>query len=1222
MATTPPVEFEKATPNPNDPLMEGILHNVSSFAGGVSELLENLTNFFTLTKFYLQAIKDPLALVLIPALDALISALEDLKNIGFGTLSVWPWEVGKLESGVDTTKLEEALTLLSATLQDIDPKLLKFDPVAGKHKVVSEEEDFDFTPFSNISDIQRYESENVIVPPKFKNHPKWSILNMLDQLQNFLYPSKWGYGQNAAGQFIKTLNESFKFRTLTPTQFVDEVNSSFSDVNDNRRPVGSGEYLAFVIFFALPTHHALRDVTQSFVDFFAGLVEDSIPDTNDDRVDILELGDPLVVEGLQRDLELADGTAINALQKDIDRLKSEQNKDVEDLINLEGSLAGVERSLNKILKMALEENEKNYDRIVELNTMETAIDQDIDKVDRQINTDQFMGASTEKINSLHTRKNELLEAKRTVLIDRDKVSKNSESNQRRIDTILSGKIEAQTKGEIREKNFEIVNATIRMNEALEEQRQINEHGALLEEKLYGFTETVKRKIPSNLTHKFVGNKDNDWKPSHTINVGAGPHSRTMTVTIPMFPPKTLIQQGTVFNDFTAEVIEHEPIEIVNGKIISNRVRVKSKRGDIVLNTSEGDKPNTPPVIALNPKGIPEEDGSLGTFGVLKTGTGFQGSRLLLEYPMFSGPISTAPSMTPSNDFIATILSNNTLLSEVLPATPWIKRIILTKNIFDDPDTYTPRFRKIMVEFYESLSIGQPIMHDFILSAPTDDPSAIEKSPGTIDADFGFRRALWSLIPGFGYQPCIKSVRIDGKEMERVDIESQLFESTKDSAGVKVYTRMKPVFIEIGRMVKEGEIDSYSTDRIKVPGGKQSYQDHNNKSFKVYTIKGGRNTLPNWKFTRIQDIFPVYGETIDRIIDKIEFAKSLAEGALKGLNDSIKWLEDQIEALSKLNKAIQNVLLFFTKGIGNTGVYSAKFSGRDGVAGFKKKLSSAKIKQVSFEPQKEFDLVPVTTTQRVRNPSTGEWEDIESTTLKFTETTPTDEEFEDMKNEDGEVVKLLSFSDLDALKYSGGMVFYAQGNDIKLLDKFLKLSGIKKREEVDETGIPSVNLSSFLDVLRPFVKRIEVQKVGTSTFINAEGATDISRISPIKIVFANDTDTLTEDEKQEIKDARGEDFEFGVDIQQGSILPNINVNVSSANFETNEPLNNNVELVSDDVANEQSFIIRPSITLASSTNYKISVKKTVVRGDGTILEDDFQSTLGFTTGRTSSLLTII
>ena len=56
----PPVEFNQSKLfNENDPLMKAVLHNVTSFSGGVSELIENLVNFFTLTKFYLKALRDP-----------------------------------------------------------------------------------------------------------------------------------------------------------------------------------------------------------------------------------------------------------------------------------------------------------------------------------------------------------------------------------------------------------------------------------------------------------------------------------------------------------------------------------------------------------------------------------------------------------------------------------------------------------------------------------------------------------------------------------------------------------------------------------------------------------------------------------------------------------------------------------------------------------------------------------------------------------------------------------------------------------------------------------------------------------------------------------------------------------------------------------------------------------------------------------------------------------
>jgi len=121
-----PVEFDKMNSG-LDPALETTLGNMLEFSKNVSELTQNLLSLFTVMKYYLKAIKDPLALVLIPALDALIATLEELKNVGFGSLSVMPWEVGKVESGVDTSKLEEALTILTAAIEDVDPKNIEYN---------------------------------------------------------------------------------------------------------------------------------------------------------------------------------------------------------------------------------------------------------------------------------------------------------------------------------------------------------------------------------------------------------------------------------------------------------------------------------------------------------------------------------------------------------------------------------------------------------------------------------------------------------------------------------------------------------------------------------------------------------------------------------------------------------------------------------------------------------------------------------------------------------------------------------------------------------------------------------------------------------------------------------------------------------------------------------------------------------------------------------------
>ena len=133
-----PVEFDQSKFfDQSNPLLNAVLQNVASFAGDLSGGLGTLVEFLNLTKIYLQAIADPIALILIPAIDQLIDAIEDLKNIGFGTLSVWPWESGQGESGIDSTKALEAIQALIMALNDINPDKLKWNPSKNQFESIN-----------------------------------------------------------------------------------------------------------------------------------------------------------------------------------------------------------------------------------------------------------------------------------------------------------------------------------------------------------------------------------------------------------------------------------------------------------------------------------------------------------------------------------------------------------------------------------------------------------------------------------------------------------------------------------------------------------------------------------------------------------------------------------------------------------------------------------------------------------------------------------------------------------------------------------------------------------------------------------------------------------------------------------------------------------------------------------------------------------------------------
>ena len=1230
-----PIEFEPNLKVANDALLNAVLTNVASFSNNVSELIENLVNFFTLTKFYLQALKDPIASVLIPALDALINALEDLKNIGFGSLSVWPWEVGRLESGVDTTRVEQALTALAASLGDVDPKNVKYDP-KSKQFVVEVEEDesqttFDFSPFGNIS--ATYETN---VRPVSATDGEYlfidrnKVLNALQQAQNFLNPSQWDYGDSEIGNAIQKLNESFKFRTLTPSQFVSEVNSSFDDTNDALRPVGTGSYTAFVAFFALPTHHALRDLTQVLMNFFANFLE-NLPDLNDDRIERIELGDPLVVKGLENALALQTGEALDYVQSEIDIAEFDEMNSINDELKATDETAGVDRvSLQKIGD-AINQIIADQNTLVEVNNELAKSQTEIKNIDKEISRIQLT-APTSALQLLNQRKTEQQENIRKNQRTRSIARSNIRNNTNTVNALRG--LLTKNEGERYNLSVQTFNLKRKKLELEKELENIQTNGIKLEDKIYGFKDTVKRHLPASLSGTYEANEENDYKPTIRLNTGSDLYSSIETITIPMFRPGSLIQQGTVFNDFTAEVVEHEPIVIKNGRVIKNTVRIKSKRGSLKENTSESETPNSPPVIELNPKGIPKEDGSLDTFGILKTGRGFDGTRALLNYPMFTAKIATAPKeVVTGTGFTASIYSNSNTLLDVLPAPdkgpdPILKRIDLNENIFSNKTLANNiKFRSDMVKFVQGFSIGQPIQHEYI-NPPL--YSEIQNEP-TNDENIGFLKNLWDVLPGQGYTPVIKRVRIGLQDVNPVEIEDQLFRKKTLANEKVIYEGMNSIRIDIGRQVKSGAVEDYASNLIKVPDGfKRAWDPEiSGKNFKTFNLQGSTSDLPNWKFKRINDFFPVYGETIDSIISKIEFAKDFAKGALKKLDEAIAYLENLIEDLIELNQAIQRLLQFFTTGLDKAGFYSAKISGDGGISEFKEKLSNAKIKSVNKNPTPEFQLKPVTTIVEVKNPITGDIENVESTTLKMVKEVESEEEFRE-RNPDGTETELLSFSDLNNLKYSGGFVLFGMGTNAQYLDKFLKLSGIKKREEIENASvsIPISELDSLLDFCKPFVKEIQIQKINSNTFIASESSTSVKKDTGIKIIFDNESDQLTDEQKQKIKDVRGDDFEFNPNIQYGSVMPNTtnkansagNVILSTDNFETSVPLNFTVEPIKSNVESEivDSVILRTKSNLESLTNFKIKVSKTILSSDNITLKDEFISNGGFTTASTSVL----
>ena len=1224
MASTPVAFEQRKIFAENDPLVKNVLGGVQTFAHNTSYILGQLVQFLNVSKFYLQALADPLALILIPAIDALIEALEDLKNIGVGTIGIWPWEVGRVQSGVDATKLEKSIRALIAATAEVDPKKISWSQsqnafvvnlskeevfanqgnMAGTAEILAAE--FDFTAEEKIT------SEQII-----KSADRQWLLDILNTVYNYLNPKEWAEQDTVTKKILHELNESFKTRTLTPSQFINELTDSFNDTTDPMRPVGGGDYVAFVGFFALPTHHALRDMMQAFTDFFANVIP-NLPDFSDDKIEIIELGHPLVIKDLERNIKTQTGEELAELDDKIDEVSDEilDAMDIADdagetaLIGVYDTEATTTRHRRSIAKLKTQRNTAGKNALSYQN--------EIKNIDTQLsNQANIIGAT--QYTSLLNRKTQLQKLytdavhdrkvfNQSIRVFRNKIEE-AQSDQKHLDE--NSKTAMNKVSQLQKRKADVIN----------EQDNLRLNGAILKEKFYALNDVTPRNL-KQISGTF--GPDNAW----TVK----------GVTIPHFKKGELIQQGHVFNDFTAEVVEHLPIVVKDGKIITNRVRIKSKKGNIKKNTApDGSTPNSPPVISLDGK-------QLDSFGVIKTGEGIQGARTALLFPMFSSANPDVPEQVEALQFRASLRTGSNFLSFVLPNMDELKQVGTDpsdrQGIYHNSDWLNlSKNRKMMISFVESLSLGSPITHNFIGYDLSEwDPPDADINP--------FNRLAWSLFPGLGNQPCIGKVFIGANELKKGDIESQLFEVSKTRGDKEiVYTEMNTISIRIGRYVSDGVIDPYYEKHIVVPGKVKMSFDNDNPSFSLHNMGQSLSSLPNWKFTRIQDMFPIYGRVIDRIIDKLNFAKDFASGQLEDLNRFIQSLEDLVEDLEKLNADIQKLLQFFIEGFSKSGFYTAQFAGSGGVKDFKSKLVSAKIKNANANPFPKFELKPVTTTVSRRNPSTNEDEEIETTVLQMVSETPSQEEFDALpKNSRGEVEELISISELDSLKYSGGFCMFAIGNDTSLLEKFLVTSGIKKAEEqlitenfVSDTGINEAEqVNALMDNLKPYVQSIQTQNIGSDDYVASEQNSNVRKDTGIKVVFANDASQLTDAEKEIIKSAKGDNFIFEPNIQYGSIIPATdkdfekvggNVILSNDDFTNGVPLSFSVNPVKTtvnvgtvDEPNEiqvvNAVIINPSTKLDALTNYKLKLKTSILSNNQTSLREEFVSEFGFTTTSTT------
>ena len=1095
-----------------DDAVNSVVQNVGDFSNDVANGIENLKVFLEIVKAVLNSVQGPIEQQLLKPLDALIASIEDLKNIGFGTLQVWPWEVGKIAPGVDVSKLEDAIIALALMNTDENPQKYKYNSETGKLFNTESGKQFGFTA-SEVESGESTDSSKVALNDGYKN-----VLDFLD-------PGSWrGPFDQVAAEVLQNVNNSFKIPQLTPAQVINEINSSFDDTADNQRPTGSGEYFAQVIIFMLPTHDALREITQAFVDFFAGILGDTSSKSPDVGIQTIELGEAVALSGLKDFYD-------NQLNIAEDKLDSEL------------------RQLN---------NEKS-------------------ELERQLSENDVTDFGVDEINDMNNR----ISAKQREII------------------------------RLKRKN----------------EKWISE-GSPIAEKVVSFGDVTIRKFPGiGVDKPYMVKHARGTHLSEPIFITHGSGFNEI-VRLPMFNPGDKIVQGDFGINFRAEVVEHEPIKIENGKITSNKIKIKEVSGEIIPNWSKRGEGRADPIRRLNDRQF--------DLGIVAQGA-LTATTRLLEEPLFLPQRKDYPKRQENGKFLCTIIEGDSLLLNAIPNDPDVLSFMkqndagsapnesndfgldtlfqreksFTDQLYGEEIRTNPRIQEKFLEFAKSLSVGEIIEHEYLNTLNfSDKVDEDEESwfPG---------KALSTLLPNGGRAYAIKEVLI-GDSLRSGNGRDQLFKLGPENAnGDREIEGMNPIKIRIGRVTKNGVIDdSFSRSGIQVPGGKASLgMDYNGQNdvgrnqFRRFAPSIDSSSIPNWNFLRIQDLYPVYGETLDEILKFLRGVKKQVTDFLDTINRSIEFLENFIKEIENLNQKIQKIVLFLAKGLRKAGLYNAKIEGIGGPENFKQKLKSAKIRTVYKRPFKDIELEPVKEVIIQRNPLTGADEEIEVTTLK-----PILKEIPaDFVNP---VIEDTVWSELDALKYSGAFVFYAQGPDTRKFAKFLDLAGLTSGEKsADE--IADEKLRNILDKLQREVGEIQVQDISGS-FIDAKNATDVQVTTKIKIIFKNDD--LTDEEKILVKEQLGENFDFNPSISEGTIFPafspspsvGANFIVSSGDFTTATPLNFNGEM--NDTQTEFTFEFRNP--LPASTLFKVKIKKTILDVENNILRDDFILEQGFTTSPTT------
>ena len=627
----------------------------------------------------------------------------------------------------------------------------------------------------------------------------------------------------------------------------------------------------------------------------------------------------------------------------------------------------------------------------------------------------------------------------------------------------------------------------------------------------------------------------DFKP--TIGLDDGKYK--VGGKINMFRPgDLLVQEGGVlgFNSFSAEVIEHYPIVIKKGMILDNRVKVKGARGEFIKTNQKSINSATIPIV----RAITKEPISPSKHVIFRTDT--------LE----------KPDERTEGQFWGTIVSADNLITDIIPNNitgQLIRKTCQNSEASDEFGQFDKGLNTLLggddsenivssyMNFLAGVKKGMRTTHSFL--KPLEFSDEFSKSSwftgGKMQFNYG---KMLDALPGLGVNYYVANIKINGVPIENMSSltkEKVFVYPTPEEVGTTLSrpTAMNKLDFELGFLNHDGSFDTeflnifdiskfidppngvvYSW-QTTIPAEDPKGPQPPNQPFVLYSAN--KNVSPNWKYVRISDLFPAYGSTIQEAIGQIKKFKKQVEDISKSIDQYIKFLERQIKAIQRLNDQIQQLIAFFSQGLNAAGLYTAQFSG-DGVAEFKKQLSTLKLVQTAKNKVHEISLETVESETVIQDPYTGLDKKVKRKVLRPS--------IQDQEIEPDGIPKALS--ELNNLKYSGAVVFFAQGPDVSKFDTFMNnfnglatlgkglLANLFNRED------------SIAQKIAPYVYEIQGQdKDGNWTEI--ERLAKIDDDGTIRIIFTNDANELKKSDREAINKQMEKTVNFSPKIQTGGLV---------------------------------------------------------------------------------------